>query len=126
MANGNGAVAASIAQKIGQPTQTGGDTMAQQPGERTDSLVGALRALQMYSKMATETDPNDPDAKLVRKIIVTLAQLLSKDQQEAQGDVGTQGIPQSPDQGMMGGGMGGGDVMAGAPQQPDLSSILGR
>lgn len=133
---GNPAVAKSIASKLGQQTTQGGtgaEMMAQQPGSLTDSLVGALRALQTYSKMASEANPEDPDVSLVRKIMQAISMLVAKDQSEGQG--GEQGTSQSPDQGMMGGGMdqgsvmggmGGGDMMAGAPQMPDLSSILGQ
>lgn len=135
---GNPAVAKSIASKMGQQApqaDMGGDPMAQQPGSLTDSLVGALRALQTYSKMASEADPKDPDISLVRKIMQAISMLVAKDQQEGQGSAEQQGALQSPDQGMMGGGMdqgsimggmGGGDMMAGAPSMPDLSSIVGQ
>ena len=134
---GNPMVAKSIASKMGQQSPqggVGGDMMAQQPGSLTDSLVGALRALQTYSKMAVEANPEDPDVSLVRKIIQAISMLVAKDQQEGQG-TGGQETPQSPEQGTMGGGMGqgsimggmgGGDPMAGVPSMPDLSSILGQ
>ncbi len=135
MANGNPAVAASLSKKLGQQVSQGGiggDVTTQQPGSLTDNLVGALRALQAYSKMASGVDPNDPDISLVRKIMTAISMLVAKDQQEGQGNMEQQGAPQSPDQGMMGGGMGQGSIMGGMgggmqpPVMPDLSSILGQ
>ncbi len=132
---GNQAVAQSIASKMGQQVPqggTGGDPTAQQPGTLTDSLVGALRALQTYSKMAIGADPNDPDVALVRKIMQAISMLVAKDQQEGQG--APQGAPQDQGAGAMGQGpmgMGQGSVMGGMgggmqpPAQPDLSAILG-
>ena len=131
---GNPMVAKNIASKMGQQASQagmGGDPMAQQPGSLTDSLVGALRALQTYSKMASEANPEDPDISLVRKVMSALSMLIIKDQKEGQGGE-AQGLPQSPDQGMMGGEMGQGSVMGGMgggmqpPQMPDLNAILGR
>jgi len=121
---GNPMVAKSIASKMGQQSPqggVGGDMMAQQPGSLTDSLVGALRALQTYSKMAVEANPEDPDVSLVRKIMQAISMLVAKDQQEGQGTMGG-----GMGQGSIMGGMGGGDPMAGVPSMPDLSSILGQ
>ena len=131
---GNPMVTKSIVSKMGQQSPQGGvgrDMMAQQPGSLTDSLVGALRALQTYSKMAVEANPEDPDVSLVRKIMQAISMLVAKDQQEGQG-TGGQETPQSPEQGTMGGGMGQGSIMGGMggetqpPQMPDLSAILGQ
>ena len=80
---GNPMVAKNIASKMGQQASQagmGGDPMAQQPGSLTDSLVGALRALQTYSKMASEANPEDPDISLVRKVMSALSMLIIKDQ----------------------------------------------
>ena len=124
MMGGNPTVAKNIAQKLGQQNAQGGiggDMIAQQPGSLTDSLVGALRALQTYSKTASEVDPKDPDVSLVRKIMQAISMLVAKDQQEGQGSAEQQGFTQSSNQGMMGGGMGGGME---PPTMPDLDSIV--
>jgi hypothetical protein len=100
-----------------------------QPGERTDMLLSALKALQTYQKTTMQADPQDPDLKLVRQLIVSLSDLVKKDQMEDKQGGSQSGMHQMPDGSMMPNsqmpGGTGGDIMQGAPQMPDLSSILG-
>ena len=129
----NNAVTSNIVKKMGQTTQSGmAEGITQEPGTLSDSLTTALKSLLNYSKLASQQNPDDPDIKLVRRMVQALSFLVAKDQQEGQGSAEQQGVPQSPDQGMMGGGMGQGSVMGGMgggmqpPEMPDLSSILGK
>lgn len=87
-----------------------------QPGSRTDMLLTTLKGLQAYAKATAELDPQDMDLKMVRKIIMDLSNLLKKDQMEE----GEQ-MPGAETQGMGGAG----EEMSGAPQMPDLSSLMG-
>lgn len=87
------------------------NAMPPQPGERTDHLIGALRALQQYNKTTMERDPQDEDLKMVRKMIMDLSSLLKKDQME-------DGEQEQPDtaEGQM-------DMMSGAPEMPSLEGF---
>ncbi len=114
---------ANIAKRMGKP-QGEVEATPQGPGTKTDTLMGAIKSLQNYTKMA---DQSDPDVTLVRKIISEISRLVAKDQEEDEG-----GMNQMPGESMMansemGGGMMGemgGNMMTGAPQQPDLDSIV--
>ena len=115
-------VAASIAQKMGQTNQDQQASM-QQPGSRSDSLIGALRSLQTYLKLASEANPTDPDISMVRQVMKSISALIAKDQSEGEGE-GSMGIPGAQDNtvgnGSMTGGMGGGMQ---PPMMPDLSKL---
>jgi hypothetical protein len=109
---GNALVAANIAQKLGKTSGNNTEeTMVQEPGSSTDTLVSAIKSLQAYTKM---TQPGDPDVSLVRKIISEISRLIVKDQSEGQG---------MSDEDMIGG-MGGGETIQ-PPTMPDLSKIVG-
>ncbi len=115
-------VSANIAQKIGQPVESmGGATgnMVNEPGTLSDSLATATKSLLSYAKLAAQKNPNDPDIKLVRRIIQEISRLVAKDQTE--GDSGNPMVPGIS--GLMGTPMGQGEMTGGGQgiQMPDLT-----
>jgi len=91
------------------------------PGSMTDTLLGALRALQTYAKAMGEQDANSEDVTLVRGIISSLSRLIAKDQMHQMPD-GTMmaNSEMGGDAGMTGAGMGGGMQ---PPEMPDLTEL---
>lgn len=114
-------VAANIAQGMGQQ-QT--DPALQSPGTLSDSLATATKSLLNYAKLAAQKDPNDPDIKLVRRIIQEISRLVAKDQQE--GDMSGNPMAQGVS-GLMGtteqGGMMGGQVNISMPDLTPFTKI---
>ncbi len=104
---------------ISQGTSMDPNAQPPQPGDKTDPLLTAMKALQQYNKTTMTRDPKSPELKLVRQIMQELARLTHLDQT-------LQAQPSNPMQAPMGSDIGvqpdmGG--MGGTPQMPDISHL---